>query len=181
MKIKFKNVYIICIVFAGLFQQSALSSDTQKYSDDHFGFEVSYLDKWKTASAPSNPAFFIKRKSSTDPATMLIAVANFTGDKKQFIQELRAKPELFANRFKQKFPDTELVEHRDAVLAGVPAYVFDVKYTADIPTGRIVMRSMSLFCIQNEKFYLVQFEAPLPVFENIFDEFELILETFRFL
>lgn len=181
MKIKSKPACIFLLVFSSLFQQSALSSEAKKYSNDHLGFEVSYLDKWETASAPSNPALFIKRESSVDPATLLIAVANFTGNKKQLMQELRDKPELFAIKFKRKFPDTELVGHRNANLAGVPAYVIDVKFTAETPSDNIVLRSMSLICIQNKKLYLIQFEAPQSVFENILAEVQSILTTFRFL
>ena len=94
---------------------------------------------------------------------------------------MRDKPELLATSFKRNFPDTELVGHRDNSLAGVPAYVIDVKFTAVTENGNMAISAMSLTCIKNKKLYLIQFRAPQSIFENMLTEVQLILATFKFL
>lgn len=89
-----KYFHAICaFLLLCLIKQTVLASSVITYRDDRFGFEISYLNNWEQSRAPGNPAFFIKRKSATNPDTISINVANFTGDKETITREIKAHPE----------------------------------------------------------------------------------------
>lgn len=175
------NAYAFAVLLlASLFQQPAIAADVKIYRNDQLGFEISYLNGWVISHAPGNLAFFIKRKSATEPGTISINVANFTGNKDNFMREVKAKPEKFIEKIKQRFPSAEILESGDTFLGGFPAYFITINYTLKNLDFEMDIVTMQIFSIKGSKIYLVNFETPLVLFEKTFNEFQAIIATFNF-
>jgi hypothetical protein len=177
---KLRSYIVITLLFTALFYELANASSVKTYRDDQLGFEISYLDNWAPSQAPGNPAYFIKRKSTTEPGTISINVANFTGDKESFMREIKASPERFIEKYKQRFPSAEMLEKGDTYLGGFPGYFITTNYTVKNLNVEIDIVAMQVFCIKGKRIYLVNFETPLVLFEKTFNEFQAMLATFNF-
>lgn len=177
---KLRVYTFIVFLVAALSQEAVIASEVKTHRDDRLGFEISYLENWDRSQAPGNPAFFIKRKSATEPATISINVANFTGNKVKFMREVKAKPEKFIAKYKQRFPSAEMLENGETYLGGFPGYYITTKYTLKNLNVEIDIVAMQIFYIKGRKIYLVNFETPLLLFEKTFNEFQVILATFNF-
>lgn len=171
---------IVVLLLAVLFQQAAHAANVKTHRNQTLGFEISYLDTWEQSQAPSNSAFFIKRKSVEEPGTISINVANFTGNKESFMREVKAHPEKFIEKYKQRFPSAEMLENGDTYLGGFPGYFITTNYTLKNLNVEIDIVAMQIFCIKGKRIYLVNFETPLPLFEKTFNEFQAILATFNY-
>lgn len=171
---------IIALLLAALFQQAAHAANVKTHRNQVLGFEISYLDTWEQSQAPGNSAFFVKSKSVEEPATISIHVANFTDNSDSFMREVKAHPEIFIEKFKQRFPSAEMLEKGDTYLGGFPGYFITTKYTLKNLNIEIDIVAMQIFCIKGKRIYLVNFETPLLLFEKTFNEFQAILATFNF-
>ena len=168
------------LLFVPLFWGAEIASAVETYRNNQLGFEISYLENWEKSNAPSNPAFFIKRNSATEPGTVSINVANFTGNKDTFMRELKANPEKFNEKYKQRFPSAQMLENGETYLGGFPGYFITTNYTLKNLNVEIDIVAIQIFCIKGRRIYLVNFETPLLLFEKTFNEFQAILATFNF-
>lgn len=171
---------IVALLLAVLLQQAAYAASVKTHRNQALGFEVSYLVSWEESQAPGNPAFFIKRKSVEEPGTISINVANFTGNKESFMRDVKAHPEKFIEKLKQRFPSAEMLESGETYLGGFPGYFITTNYTLKNLNVEIDIVAMQIFCIKGKRIYLVNFETPLHLFEKTFNEFQAILATFNF-
>ena len=178
MKIRISAISALLLLI--IFQQAVQADSVNTHRNEGLGFEISYLNSWEQSQAPGNPALFIKRKSTTEPGTISINVANFTGNKDSFMQEVQSHPEKFIEEYKQRFPSAEMLEHGETYLGGFPAYFITTNYTLKNLNVEIDIVAMQIFCIKDKKIYLVNFETPLLLFEKTFNEFQAILATFNF-
>jgi hypothetical protein len=171
---------IFPLLLAVLFQHAACAANVKTYRNQTLGFEISYLDTWEQSQAPGNPSFFIKRKSVKEPSSISINVANFTGNKGSFMREIKAHPEKFIEKYKQRFPSAEMLESGDTYLGSFPGYFISTNYTLKNLNVEIDIVAMQVFCIKGKRFYLVTFETPLLLFEKTFNEFQAMLASFNF-
>jgi len=175
------QVFVIAtLLFAPLFHEAAIASNVTTYRNDQLGFEISYFDNWEQSQASGNPAFFAKRTSDKEPATISVNIANFSGNKDNFMRELKEKPKKFLEEIKQRFPSAELLDNGDIYLGGFPAYFFTTTLTLTSPNVEIDIVIMQIFCIKGGKIYLVHIQVPSILFERLFNEFLEILATFNF-
>ena len=158
----------------------ALATNVKTYRNEELSFEVSYLENWEESNAPDNPPFFIKRKSAKEPGTISIDVKNFTGDKAEVMRGMKANPENFTEKFKQRFPSAKMLENGDTYLGGFPAYYITTGYTLRNLNVEMHIVDMQIYCIKDKKVYLVNFETPLLLFKKTFSEFQAIMATFNF-
>ena len=116
-------VSLLLVLFCGLsIGVPRLQAEIKTYRNNKWGFEISYNDSWIKSNPvgdPKNPyyaVFFIKRKSTTEPATISISVVNFTGNKERFMQKIRSNQFIAAMQAKMRtrFPDAEIFEHGDS-------------------------------------------------------------------
>ena len=177
---KIKVLFFFALLILSLFQSVATASGIKTYRNDKIGFEISYLDNWQESIAPEKPTLFIKRKSTTEPGTISIDVANFTGDKDKFIREMKSNSEKFIEKYKQRFPRVEMLANGDTYLGGFPAYFITINYTLKNLNTEIDIVAMQIFCIKNKNIYIVNFETPLLLFGEMFNEFQAIMATFNF-
>ena len=177
---KLRAFAFIVFLIVALSQEAVIASEVKTHRNDQLGFEISYLANWEQSQAPGKSAFFIKRKSATEPGTISINVANFTGNKGKFMREVKAKPEKFIEKYKQRFPSAEMLENGETYLGGFPGYFITTNYTLKNLNIEIDIVAMQIFCIKDRKIYLVNFETPLLLFEKTFNEFQAIMATFNF-
>jgi hypothetical protein len=178
---KRKFIILIASSFIGLIYFGAsFSSDILTYRNEQFGFEISYSDKWSKATNPNNPAFFISRNSTEEPATMSIHVANFSGDRKEIMNELAGTAEILIENYRQRFPDATVIEKGPTSLGSFPAYYISVKYSLKNLNIDIDLTTLQIVCIKGSKIYVVNFETPLLVYKKTFKEFQSYLATFNF-
>ena len=177
-----KNVWFIIYLLIGsaISHQTAQADNIKTYRDQALGFEVSYLENWEQARSPSNPAFFLKRKSVQEPGTISFHVAGFTGNKDLFLNEIRSNPQKFIEKYKQRFPSAEMIENGDTYLGGFPAYFITTGYELKNLNFEMEIVAIQIFCIKEKTIYLINFETPLLLFEKTFNEFQTILATFNF-
>jgi len=175
-----KSQALVLLLFVSLFQSASIASEVKTYRNNQLGFEISYLGNWEKSHAPGNPAFFIKRKSATEPGTISINVANFTGNKDTFMRQVKANPEKFIEKIKQRFPNAKMLENGETFLGGFPAYFITANYTLKNMNIEIGIVAMKIFCIKDRRIYLVSFETPSLLFKKIFNEFQANLATFNF-
>lgn len=173
-------VLLFASLVAGLWIEPSSASETTTYRNDRLGFEVTYLSSWEQSQAPGNPALFIKRKSAEEPATVTINVANFSGNKDTFMGDLKANPNEIVKNYKRRFPDVEMLENGETYLGGFPAYYISVGYTVRNLNFNVDVLAMQIFCIKDQRIFLVNFETPLAILETTFSEFQAILATFNF-
>jgi hypothetical protein len=171
---------IVALLLAVLLQQAVYAASVKTHRNQALEFEISYFENWEESHAPGNSAFFIKRKSVQEPGTISINVANFTGNKESFMQNLKAHPDKFTEKYKQRFPSAKMLENGDTYLGGFPGYFITTNYTLKNLNIEIDIVAMQIFCIKGKKIYLVNFETPLLLFEKTFNEFQAILATFNF-
>ena len=171
---------ILLIVF--LCQSTSVASKVKTYRNNELGFEISYLTNWKRSTSPGNPSFFIKRKSPTEPGTITIDIAPFTGNAAdKFIREMKSNPDRYMQKLrKNRFPDAEIVEKGDTYLGGFPAYFITMTYSIRNLNINFKIVTMQIFCVKDGRLFLVSFETSLQMFEKMFSEFEVILTTFNF-
>ena len=165
-----------------LYQSATSASEVETYRNNELGFEISYSANWVRSRSPGNATFFIKRKFSTEPGTVSINVAPFTGDEAvKFMAELKSAPDRYLQRLKNKrFPNAEMVEHGDTYLGGFPAYFYIMTYSLRNLNKEIGIVTMQIFCVKGGRMFLVNFETQLHTFEKVFSEFKVILSTFNF-
>ena len=173
-------VFIVFLIFS-LSQNAIATSKIKTYRNNQLGFEISYPENWEQYQSPGNLVFSIKRKSITEPSTININVANFTGDKNRFMREIKkSNPEKIVQEFRKRFPDAKVLAKRETYLGGFPAYVIELQYSIKNLNIDINVITIQIFCIRDRKIYLVQFETPLILFKKTFNEFQAILATFNF-
>ena len=175
------NLSAITFLFiALLFQQQAIASNIKTYRNNQLGFEISYSNNWVQSKRPDNSPFFIQRKSADEPGTIGIKVANLTGDKDKFMRGIKQNPEIMIKKYKQRFPDAELIKSEDTYLGGFPAYYVKASYSIKNLNFEIKVISLQIFCIRDNKIYLVSFETPQNIFNKTFVEFQAIMATFNY-
>jgi hypothetical protein len=180
MKTKIWFYLIFMIIF--LYHSATLASKVKTYRNNELGFEISYPTNWEKSTSPGNPAFFIKRKSTTEIGTISIHVKTFTGNKaEKFMREMKSNPDHYTQRVKKnRLPDAEMVEHGDTYLGGFPAYFYIMTYSLRNLNKEIGIVTMQIFCVKGDRLFLVNFETQWHTFEKVFSEFKVILSTFNF-
>ena len=179
---KIKTAFFLFWIAGFLMQSISWATEVKTYRNDKLGFEISYLDNWVQAAAPGKPAFFIKRKSTTEAGTILVDVKNFTGNKERFIQGMRSEinENKFIAKIRTRFPDAEVLNHGDTYLGGFPAYFTSISYKINNLNIDVEVVALQIFCIRGTKMYLVNFETSALFFEKVFNEFQSIMATFNF-
>lgn len=143
------------MLLALIFQQAAHAANVKTHRNQALGFEVSYLRTWEEYKAQGNPAFFIKRKSFEEPSTISIDVANFSGNKENFMREVKENPKKLIDKYKQRFPSAEMLESGDTYLGGFPSYYITTNYKLKNLNTEMDIVAMQVLCIKEKGFTLL--------------------------
>jgi len=150
------------------------------YRNSELEFEVSYPKNWYPAQSSRKAVFLLRRDSGTDLASISFNARNFTGDKNQFMKDMKGAGKTFEKRYQERFPNAKAIKEGVTTLGSFPAYYMVFQYTVSnlgINIDQVIMQVMG---IRGDKIYLVNLESNLSCYDEALKEFNSIMATFNF-
>ena len=168
------------ILTTALLHTFAQADNYPTYRNDVAGFQIAYLDNWHRFETPTNSLFAIKRDSSNKPCTLSIDVRNFTGNQKTIIDKMVANVDKQIATLKRRFPDIKKIEAGNTELGNWPAAYWAFTYTLKNLGNQLPVFTIQVFCVKDQKAYLVQIEGVGQMDPTVINEADRIISTFMF-
>lgn len=175
-----KIIFVLLILSLFLIPITVSSNEIKTYRNDHLGFEISYPSGWvKTQPITPDTALLIRNKKPSEIGSISVRTKIFKNNNKDWKKDFKDTDNLLAG-LRKRFPDAEIIEQGDTLIGGFPAYFIFATYGIKNFTINVDVAMCQFFCRKDGRFYLINFETPLSLFERTFNHFEAILATFNF-
>ncbi|MBI5075509.1 MAG: hypothetical protein HZB62_10160 [Nitrospirae bacterium] len=168
--------FISMIILACMCSANVHAANIQIFRTNEF--EISYPTSWQKLEV-RNPTMAVLISNGT--STLDINATNFSGNKNEFMSDMRKNgKEQIQLQMRKRFPDASVVELRETFLGSFPAYTYKTKYSIKNYDNDISIANIQIFCIKDRRIFLVTFES----FDNDYaanhSQFLAIIGSFNF-
>ncbi len=174
---------ITALIFFFLYSFSVTDSclaEFNTYRDDNLGFEISFPKNWEKVKSP-NPngsSFFLVKIPDEKLATINILIKETDIDQNQFKRAVLDYPKNI-DAIRERISTAKFIDAGETLLAGFSAFFIKFQYSGQVFFYSIDITSLSVGFIHNGKGYKVVYEAETKFFEDFYDEYFKIMDTFK--
>lgn len=134
-----------------------------------------------TNTDSTGAVFSILKKDKS--AGISVNVRDFQEDKDKMIKWMETEKgrNFFISEVRQRYPDVKPINHKRTLLGKEPAILLSVKYSMKVSNAYSQMVSTQIIGINGKKMYVVNFDCIESAYIVNYEEFERIVETFKFI